>query len=81
MHQSTTDRSNYFHYVQAVKPFGGKTYDVEAFIKLGYDEDTGNALVLVKYTDYDDAEWQPVKFMKDELSKGYFDLLMKTMNK
>jgi hypothetical protein len=37
--------------------------------------------VHVKYTDYDDAEWQDVKFMIAELGQKYFDTLVDNMHK
>jgi hypothetical protein len=38
-------------------------------------------MVLVKFVEHDDAEWHTVKSMKEDLSKGYFNLLMKNIGK
>jgi len=70
---------NLIYIQKKIKPYGGKKFQVEAFIEIGYDIANMAPKILVKYTDFDIPEWQPLQHMKDELESTYFELLIKTM--
>jgi hypothetical protein len=54
-------------HLQASKRPKGRKFEIEAFLAVRLDADL-EPKVLVKFLDWDTAEWQPVPHLKDELS-------------
>lgn len=55
-----------------------KKFEVEAFLGTSVNE-RFEPIVLVKYTEHDEPEWQPLHFMKEELGKAAFVELMEPL--
>ena len=51
-----------------------KKYEVEAFLKMGVDELLRDCF-NIKWENYDDAEWEPVQWMREQLPAKTFDEL------
>jgi hypothetical protein len=66
--------------VQDSTTLPGDEIVVERFVDLDFDAE-GTAVVLVKWADYDDPEWQPLDVIRSDMGKDVFAEMFKAVRR